>query len=249
MKNSKQLPWQTEEEFYDLHASKVFKKDTFYQCNMVGGNEDENATYLIKLLNLKPNSKVLDLGCGSGYLVNKISEICDVIGISNSKECIAQAKKNYPNNKFIHANMESFTIENLTHCLCLEAIGYSNIERTFRTTYNNLVDGGIFFVKDTTLISNPNEQEKENINYWESYWKYYTYDVPNMISSGCRNGFKLIYFKEISDHPKLNMKPFMESLKDNIIVQDYPHKDISVQIPTEFIFQKKKREKWVNPYI
>lgn len=249
MKNANQFPWKTEEEFYDLHAKKVFKKDTFYHVNMIGDNEEENAKYLIKLLNLQPNSKVLDLGCGSGYLVSQINKICDAIGISNSTECIKQAKQNYPDCTFIKANMEDFEISGITHCLCLEAIGYSNIEKTFRTTFKNLIDGGIFFIKDATLISNPNEEEKENIQYWENYWKYYTYDVSNMINSGYRNGFKLIYFNDLTNHSNLNMKPFMESLKDNLVPQNYPHDDISVQIPTEFIFKKQKREKWINPYI
>ena len=46
MNNSNQLPWKTEEEFYDLHAANVFKKDTFYHVNMIGKNEEENAKYL-----------------------------------------------------------------------------------------------------------------------------------------------------------------------------------------------------------
>lgn len=249
MKDSNQLPWKTEEEFYDLHANIVFKKDTFYHVNMIGKNEEENAKYLIGLLNLKSTDKVVDLGCGGGYLTNKISEICECLGISTSKECIKHAKKNYPNNKFEVGNMENYVVKDVTHFTCLEAIGYSNIEKTLKNAYDSLSDNGIFFIKDTTLISNPNNEEKENIDYWEHYWKYYTYDVPTLISCAYKLGFKLIYFREISQDPRLNMKPFMESLKDNLVVQNYPHPEISVQIPTEFIFQKKKREKWVNPYI
>ena len=243
-----ELPWKTEEEFYDMHAQKVFKKGTFYHVGMMG-KEEENADYLVSKLNLKSTDKVVDMGCGSGYLTHKIGEKCTSIGISNSKECIKLAKANYPDDTFVLANMENFEVSDVTHFITLESIGYANVEKTLKNVYKSLVDGGILFIKDTSLISNPNKEEKDNIDYWEHYWKYYTLDVPGMISLAYKYGFKLKYFKDINQDAKLNIKTFMESLKDNLVVQDYPHPDISVQILTEFMFQKKARERWVNPSI
>ena len=249
MKDNTKLPWTTEEEFYDLHASKIFKKDTFYHVNMIGDTEDDFTNYIINRLKLKASDKVVDLGCGSGMLVNRIAKVCNSIGISTSKECIKLAKQNYPTDQFFVGNMETFKAEGTTHFLTLESIGYSDVKKTLTNAFNNLVNGGFFFVKDTTPISNPTPEELENIEYWENYWKYYTLDVPNMISEAIKCGFTLHSYREISSHEKLNMEPFMKSLKDNLVVQNYPYLDIPVHIGTEFIFQKKEREKWVNPYI
>ena len=70
-----------------------------------------------------------------------------------------------------------------------------------------------------------------------------------MIATGYRHKFKLLYYRELNGDPRLNLRPFMEALKNNIVVQDYPHTDIPVQIGTEFMFIKEKRQKWTNPFI
>ncbi|MCB9361264.1 MAG: methyltransferase domain-containing protein [Flavobacteriales bacterium] len=107
MKDSTQLPWSTEEEFYDLHTNKFFSKDKFYHVYIIGSNDKEFADYIISKLNLTPESKVVDLGCGSGYLVSEISKICECIGISTSKQSIKKAKENYPHpNIYVHIGTE-----------------------------------------------------------------------------------------------------------------------------------------------
>ena len=249
MNNKSNFPWHTEKDFYDLHANEIFKKDTFYHVNMIGDSEEDFTNYIINRLGLEKKHKVVDLGCGSGMLVNRISHVCEAIGISTSSGCINNAKKNYPENNFVLANMENYKEKEVTHFLTLESIGYANVSKTLANVYSNLVDGGIFYIKDTTPISNPNEKERSNINYWEDYWKYYTLDVPSLIEEAYKCGYSLHSFKEISSHPKLNMRPFMETLKNNIVVQEYPYPDIPVHIGTEFIFQKLTRKKWINPYI
>ena len=238
MKNLNQFPWNTEKEFYKLHAKKFLKKDTLYQVGMIGNSFEENANYILNKLNLNKSDKVVDLGCGSGYLVSKISEICDVIGISTSEECIKQAHRNYPQNKFKIGNMEDFKINNVSHFMSLETIGYANIEKTFQNVHSSLKDNGIFFIKDVSTISNPTLKEKENIQYWQNYWKYYTYEVPKMIEIGYKNGFKLIYFKDLLTDKRLNVAPFLDSLKENIVKEKYPNPSIIVHVLIEYIFQK-----------
>lgn len=51
----------------------------------------------LEVLNPKSEEKILDLGCGSGYLTNAIREEgAEVLGVDSSAEMIAQAKRNYP---------------------------------------------------------------------------------------------------------------------------------------------------------
>jgi trans-aconitate methyltransferase len=57
----------------------------------------ELATDLVELLSPKPKECILDLGCGTGHLTDKIaSQGAKVIGIDNSSTMIEQAKINYP---------------------------------------------------------------------------------------------------------------------------------------------------------
>jgi len=56
---------------------------------------------LISLLDPKPGERILDFGCGTGHLTHKIAECgAEVMGIDNSAEMIAQARRNYPNLHF-----------------------------------------------------------------------------------------------------------------------------------------------------
>jgi len=229
MENNSQLPWQSETEFYNLHTNIFLGKGKFYHAYMIGKNDQEFAAYIIGKLNLTPTSNVVDLGCGSGYLVSEISKICNCVGISTSSENIK--------------------VKNVTHFLALESIGYANIERTFNNIYSNLVDGGIFYLKDNSYISNTTLEEKENLAYWENYWKYSTLNTEDMITQGYKTGFKLNLFRDLSDDPRLNTSLFLKSLNKNLVKECYPHPNIYVHIGTEFIFQKLKRQKWLNPYL
>lgn len=58
-------------------------------------------TDLVQLLNPQSGESILDLGCGTGYLTDKIADSgAKVIGIDNASTMIEQARKNYPNLMF-----------------------------------------------------------------------------------------------------------------------------------------------------
>ena len=57
---------------------------------------------------LKPNLKVLDLGCGTGrlyHLFAKFQDSIDYVGLDQSEGQLAQSKIYFPNNKYIQAEM------------------------------------------------------------------------------------------------------------------------------------------------
>jgi cyclopropane fatty-acyl-phospholipid synthase-like methyltransferase len=249
MKDNTKLPWNSAEEFYDLHANAFFASGNFYHSNMIGQTDEDFSKYIISKLDLKSTDSVVDLGCGSGYLVNEISKICKCVGISNSKSSIQLAKTNFPGSQFEIADMENYQAGGVTHFLSLESIGYSNVNNTLNNVYQNLSNNGVLYIKDISFVSNPNELEAENLNYWVEYWKYKTHTVAEMISSAYKIGFKLNAFRDLHLDSRLNLKSFMDTLKNNIVPEAYPHPDVPVHIGTEFVFQKKSRERWVNPYI
>jgi trans-aconitate methyltransferase len=57
---------------------------------------------VVALLDPKPGERILDLGCGTGQLTNKIAEHgADVTGLDASPEMIGQARQNYPRLRFV----------------------------------------------------------------------------------------------------------------------------------------------------
>jgi cyclopropane fatty-acyl-phospholipid synthase-like methyltransferase len=231
-----EYPWKTEKEFYDLHSEKLFSGNSFYHATMIGKTKEEFAEYVIGRLKLKTGDKVIDLGCGSGYLVSEISKICDCTGISTSPECIKQCRINYPECKFQLGDMESYQASGVTHFIELEAIGYPDMKRTFENVFSNLKSGGIFYAKDVFYYYKETTEQKENREYWESYFKYKISNVPEFVELGYQAGFQLLEYNDLSS--KVNLEIFLESLKKNIVEFKYPHPDVWCHIAGEFIFQK-----------
>lgn len=66
---------------------------------------------IIKLLNPQKNETILDIGCGTGDLTQKISKLSkQVTGIDNSPEMIQAAQKKYPELLFVQADARDFQL-------------------------------------------------------------------------------------------------------------------------------------------
>lgn len=67
---------------------------------------------LLKLLNPKPGELILDLGCGTGQLTEKIASIgAEVMGIDHAPTMIEKARQNYPHLRFQVADARNFQLE------------------------------------------------------------------------------------------------------------------------------------------
>ena len=67
---------------------------------------------LLELLAPQPGEFILDLGCGTGQLTDKIAAAgAKVMGIDRSEEMIDKAKQNYPHLNFAVAEAETFQVE------------------------------------------------------------------------------------------------------------------------------------------
>jgi len=246
MNDKVSTPWKNEEEFYDMHAHKFFSTGKFYHAWVLGKSDQEFAKYIINKLQLKSTDKIIDLGCGSGFLVSEISKVCKAIGISTSKECVKHSKLNFPNCKFEIGDMQTFESDKVTHFLSLESIGYADIDKTFSNVYSQLTDGGIFYIKDISIVSNPNTKEAENIRYWENYWHYIGRSIPFMINKAYEHGFKLVSVNDLNEDESRDLAPFQITLQENNLEQKYPHPEVWVHVGSEFIFKKEKRKNF-NP--
>src|SRR5471030_3203160 len=67
---------------------------------------------VLELLNVKQGERILDLGCGTGYLTNEIKKLgADITGIDASADMIEKAAKEYPDVKFRVADGANFRFD------------------------------------------------------------------------------------------------------------------------------------------
>ena len=66
------------------------------------------ALYILEKMDAPKNGKVLEIGCGDGLVMKKITELrpdIDFYGVDISEKLIERAKKNNPNSSFIATNV------------------------------------------------------------------------------------------------------------------------------------------------
>lgn len=100
---------------------------------------------LINLLNPKKEERILDLGCGSGQLTFKISELVDeVIGIDKSPEMIADAKSKFKNIEFMVADASNFTFNKKFDIIFSNAVLHwvTNYKEAIKCMHENLNNNG-----------------------------------------------------------------------------------------------------------
>lgn len=102
-----------------------------------------------------PNTKsvILDVGCGTGHHVSKLSQNpnIEVLGVDKSQAMINKAKENYPNLNFKIAdvlNRDNFQNNMFTHILCLYFTIYymDNKQQFLNNCMDWLMPGGYLIV-------------------------------------------------------------------------------------------------------
>jgi len=128
----------------------------------------------IALMQLPPDARVLDVGCGSGWATRLMAQQAPegkVIGIDISDEMIqvaAEASQDFLNVEFKLATAESlpFADSQFTHAFSMESLYYyTNIVAALREIHRVLVDGGVFVtVIDLYLENSPSHQWIPTLN-------------------------------------------------------------------------------------
>lgn len=84
--------------------------DTYDKCY---SDIDYCKTYINEFIAGLTGNKVLDIGCGGGKITGYLTQNgIDAIGIDFSEELLKIAKKNFPNSKFILADIYGYEHEN-----------------------------------------------------------------------------------------------------------------------------------------
>jgi len=112
----------------------------------------ENVIKFLKTVSFDKPFSFLDVGCGNGWVVRKISEnnYCkNAIGIDKSKNMISQAntKKKNQNEKYINTDIESLkNQEKFDFIFSMESLYYvDSIDIALKKIYELLKHGGKFF--------------------------------------------------------------------------------------------------------
>ncbi|MEH2238751.1 class I SAM-dependent methyltransferase [Nostoc sp.] len=67
---------------------------------------------LLKFLNPRPGESILDLGCGTGQLTEKIAQAgAEVMGVDHAFAMIEKARENYPHIRFDVADARNFQVD------------------------------------------------------------------------------------------------------------------------------------------
>ena len=126
------------------------------------------AENLIKDYNLNLNSKILDVGCGKGYLVYEISKILkskNVFGCDISKYAIKNSKKEIKKNIFYHDARKNFKFKDNHFDFVFSNTTLHNFK--LKDCYNSLREiERIGREKYICVESFTNEKEQFNVQCW-----------------------------------------------------------------------------------
>ena len=102
-------------------------------------------------------ASLLELGCGTGSILARLSTLPSLTGLDRSPEMLAVARKKVSNARLFEGDMESFSLgerfdvvicvfDSLNHLLTFDAW-----RSMFDAVYDHLVDGGLFIFDVNTL--------------------------------------------------------------------------------------------------
>jgi trans-aconitate methyltransferase len=102
---------------------------------------------VVDLLDVKQGERILDLGCGTGYLTQQIKDKgAEVVGIDASADMIRQAKVSYPDVNFTVADGANFYFGEPFDAVFSNATLHwiHNADAVIKCVYNALNTGGRF---------------------------------------------------------------------------------------------------------
>ena len=156
--------------------AKKFDKDYWDGDRKVGyggfkydGRWKSVAQKLAKHYNLKPGQKVLDIGCGKGFLLYDLTQVIpglEVFGIDISKYAIENSKEEIKNNlQVADANnlpFEDSSFDLIISITTLHNLHCYNLEKALKEVMRVGKDKQYVVVE-----SYRNEEEKANLLYWQ----------------------------------------------------------------------------------
>jgi len=148
---------------------------------------------------IEPNIRVLDLGCGTGRLYQifaKFQDSIDYVGLDQSAGQLAQSKKEFPNNKYVQAEMTQLPFEDASFDLifCIATLHHLPDEETRRHALSEmkriLQPGGRVFMTNWNLYSDSAQKTVEKGKWQQNEGEFV---VPWMNPEGKTLGERYYY--------------------------------------------------------
>ncbi len=123
---------------------------TLWNANLYDNKHDFVSTYgedVLEWLQPQQNERILDAGCGTGTLTEKLSESGAIItGIDASQEMITKAKSSFPNIKFLVKDATDFEFDEPFDAVFSNATLHwiNEQKKALQCIYNALKEGGRF---------------------------------------------------------------------------------------------------------
>lgn len=217
------------------------------------GKHKFEISHIIDKTNLNSDSKVLDIGSGTGHTVNSlVKNECDAIGIDKSSSMCEKAKEMYPNNEFIVGDVMksiTFDFDEFSHITCLYfTIYYIKDKRLFfKNCFDWLKPGGFMVIHlvnkhmfDPILppgnpLESVNAQKyaKERMTKTSIVFKNYNYE-SDFLSDDKNNG--KTEFVEVFSNKKTK-KPFRKNI--HTLYMEDQSKILSIAKQMGFIVKSK----------
>jgi len=186
------------------------------------------------------NSVFLDIGSGTGRSVDMLHRSgYKAYGVDKSSDMIEYAESKYPNNDFIHANIEdplAFDRASFTHILCTKTTIYQfkNKKKFFENCYHwmipnsyliiHLVDRkrfSMFEPKDTfkiewpSLVPGKNKRRTRVVSEYEDFKYKANYTFPVNLEETNIVGFTETFTDKLTSHVRHNEETlYMEDIRD-----------------------------------
>ncbi|WP_273567001.1 class I SAM-dependent methyltransferase [Maribacter halichondriae] len=220
---------------------------------------------LFDLLNPKSHERILDLGCGSGELTNKINEMASsVVGIDNSPEMIEKAKFSFPLCEFQVADAGDFEFYEPFDAIFSNAALHWVVDHkaAIGCMYKSLRSGGRMVVefggkdnvrtitdqlRKSLLIRGYGEQAKLQLWYFPSIGKY----TSELEAAGFKVSFSELYDRPteladkntgIMDWLTMFAAPFFKDVDDSDV------HDILIEVQESLRSDLFRNGKWFADY-
>ncbi|MEH1936887.1 MAG: methyltransferase domain-containing protein [Nostoc sp.] len=102
---------------------------------------------LLKFLNPQPGESILDLGCGTGQLTEKIAQAgAEVMGVDHAPAMIEKARQNYPHIRFDVADAKNFQVDKPLDAVFSNAVLHwvKEADSAIASIHQSLKPGGRF---------------------------------------------------------------------------------------------------------
>jgi SAM-dependent methyltransferase len=102
-------------------------------------------------------TSLLELGCGTGSILARLSSVTDLTGLDRSPGMLAQASEKVPNARLLEGDMKAFSLgERFDVVICVfdslnHLLFFGDWESMFDAVHDHLVEGGLFIFDVNTV--------------------------------------------------------------------------------------------------